>query len=341
MKTTANKKTLTIFSIAMINVIAIDSLRTLPMGATFGFSIIFYFAFAAIFFFIPTALVAAELATGWPETGGVYVWVKEAFGKRLAFLAIWLQWFYNICWYPTIMSLIAATIAYTFNPQWVHNKVYMLTVIMLAFWVATLINACGMKVSSIFTNVAAIVGTLVPTLFIIILGIIWVASGHKIETLFSTKALFPNLSHINNLVLLTGVLFGFVGIEMSASHAREAKNPQRDYPKAMLYSVLIILLTMTLGTLAIEAVVPTNQLNIVTGLLEAFRLFLASFHLQWLMPVIAFLIVFGAMGGAAAWMLGPSKGILVASRDGCLPEKLGKLNKKHVPVNILLLQGRQ
>ena len=98
------KKTLSVTSLVMINVIAIDSLRTLPMGAEYGFSLVFYYLLAAITFFMPVALVAAELATGWPETGGVYVWVREAFGKKIGFITIWLQWFYNICWYPTIMA---------------------------------------------------------------------------------------------------------------------------------------------------------------------------------------------------------------------------------------------
>jgi len=64
MKTTANKKTLTIFNITMINVIAIDSLRTLPMSATFGFSIVFYFAFSTLFFLslsLPLSLLLAGL----------------------------------------------------------------------------------------------------------------------------------------------------------------------------------------------------------------------------------------------------------------------------------------
>jgi len=199
------KKTLSIFGIVMINVIAIDSLRTLPMSAEFGFSVVFYYIFVAIAFFLPTALVAAELATGWPETGGIYVWVREAFGKKWAFLTIWLQWFYNICWYPTVMSLIAVTLAYGFFPQLAQDKFYMLTVILVVFWGASLINALGMRISSALSNFSAIVGTLLPMLFITIFAFIWWVSGRPIATEFSAKSFFPDLSHINNLVLLTAM----------------------------------------------------------------------------------------------------------------------------------------
>jgi len=221
----------------------------------------------------------------------------------------------------------------------VQNKWYMLSVIMVVFWGATFVNAKGMRASSVLTNFSAIIGTLVPMFFIIILGVAWIVTGHPIATQFSAKAVLPDFSHIGNLVLLTAVLYGFAGMEMSASHAREVKNPQRDYPKAMVWSVLIILLSMTLATLAVEVVVPVKQLNIVSGLLEAFSLFFSAFHMQWVMPIVAVLIVFGAIGGAAAWMIGPSKGILVASQDGALPKKLGKLNRSQAPIYVLLLQG--
>src|SRR5262245_25822142 len=117
MQLKSSKKILGVFSLVMINVIAVDSLRSLPFSATYGFSLIFYYLLAAICFFFPVALVAAELATGWPNKGGIYVWVREAFGERWGFLVIWLQWIYNVVWYPTILAFIAGTIAYLFDPK--------------------------------------------------------------------------------------------------------------------------------------------------------------------------------------------------------------------------------
>jgi amino acid transporter len=333
------KKPLSVLSLVAINVIAIDSLRTLPFSAEYGFSAVFYYLLAAITFFLPVSLVSAELATGWPETGGVYVWVREAFGKKIGFLTIWLQWFYNIVWYPTIMSLIAVAIAYTINPALEHSKIYMLTVIMIVFWGCTLVNCMGMRVASWVSNFSAIVGTIIPMVLVVVLGVVWVCMGKPIQATITTHAFFPSLKHIDNLVLLIAVLYGLVGMEMSASHAREVANPQRDYPKAVFYSIAIILFTLIFGSLAISIVVPAQQLNVVSGLLQAFTLFFQAFHMMWFMPVLAILIVFGAIGGAAAWMLGPSKGMLAACKDGSLPAALGKVSKNNTPVRILLLQG--
>ena len=124
-----SKKVLSVFSLTMINIIAVDSLRNLPISAEYGFSIIFYYLIAAFIFFIPIALVAAELATGWPKLGGMYVWVKEAFGAKAGLITIWLQWIYNIVWYPTILAFLATIAAYLINPSLAHNKFYLLSMI--------------------------------------------------------------------------------------------------------------------------------------------------------------------------------------------------------------------
>lgn len=334
-----SSKVLSVFALVMINVIAVDSIRTLPMSAEYGFSAVFYYLLAGIVFFIPTALVSAELATGWPETGGVYVWVREAFGKKCGFLTIWLQWFYNICWYPTIMSLIAATIAYLFNPELVNNRLYMLSMILVIFWLTTLSNLKGMKVSSWLSNISAIAGTLLPMLFIIILGVIWLLLGKPIQISFSIKSFLPDVTSIQNLVLLVAVLYGLVGMEMSAAHAKEVKDPSRDYPRALFFSTIIILGSLIFATLAISMVIPQKDLNLVAGTLQGFSYFFNAFHLQWLTPVIALLIIVGAIGGASAWIIGPAKGLLVATQDGSLPAIFNKTTRDHVPVTILILQG--
>jgi len=330
---------LSVFGLVMINVIAIDSLRTLPMGAEYGFSLVFYYLLAALTFFLPTALVAAELATGWPETGGIYIWVREAFGKKIGFMTIWMQWFYNVCWYPTIMSFIAATMAYCIDPNLVNDKLYMLPVIICVFWAVTLVHFPGMRASSLLSTISAVLGTLLPMALIIMLGCMWMMKGESVHVDFSWHSFLPDLSNLNNLVLLTGVLYGFVGMEMSAAHAGDVKNPQRDYPKAALWSGIIILLTLVLASLAIAIVIPQKQLNIISGLLQAFDLFFQTFHMAWFTPVMAILIVCGAIGGVNAWILSPGKGLLMASRDGCLPAFLAKTNRRGVPIVILIMQA--
>ena len=214
-----SKKKLTVFSLVMINVIAVDSLRSLTAGAEYGFALVFFYILAALLFFIPTILVSAELATGWPSTGGAYIWVREAFGSRTGFLAIWLQWVYNVVWYPTIFAFIAGILAYLIDPALANNKTYMLTVILAAFWGATLLNCLGVRVASGLSALGALLGTLFPMLLIGVLGVVWISLGKPTHIDFSWQHFFPNKGTLNNLAFLTNILFGLMGMEMSAVHA--------------------------------------------------------------------------------------------------------------------------
>lgn len=331
------KKVLSVFSLVMINVIAVDSLRTLPISAKLGASLITYYVIAALAFFIPVALVAAELATAFPNRGGIYIWVREAFGKRAGFLTIWLQWIYNVVWYPTILAFIAATIAYLFEPALANNKIYLLLMVLSLFWLFTLLNCFGMKVSSLISIIGATMGTILPMVIIISLAGLWMFQGNPVEVDFNIW--LPDLHSVSNVSLFSVVLFGLIGIEMSAVHAEEVKNPQRDYPRALLYSTLLIIATLSLGSLAIIIVVPDQSISVVSGLIDAYAIFFNAYDIPKMTTVIAMLIILGGVSGVSAWIIGPTKGLLVSAQDGSLPSFFTRTNQYEAPVTILITQA--
>ena len=333
------KKTLSLFAITMINIIAVDSIRTLPISAQYGFSLVFYYLIGGIFFLIPSALIAAELGTGWPETGGLYVWIKEAFGKKVGAAIIWLNWIYNLAWYPTIMALVAGISAYLINPALAENKYYMISVILTLFWLATFLNCYGMRLSSWISTIGALFGTLLPMVFIIILSFIYYYQGRPLAIEISWDTFFPSDTSLDKLAFFSSILFGLLGLEMAATHAGEMTHPKRDYPKSLLISVIIILASIILSSLAIAAVVPYHELNLVVGILQAFKLFFDIFHIPYFTYIIAAAIIIGALSGVSAWIIGPTKGIMVASRDKTLPKFLTKQNSHGVPSNALITQG--
>lgn len=335
----SSNKILSVFSLTMINVIAVDNLRSLTAGAEYGFALVFFYALAILLFFIPSVLITAELATGWPTTGGAYIWVREAFGTRVGFLAIWLQWIYNVVWYPTIFSFVAGILAYLINPQLVDNKFFMFSITLSSFWLATILNCFGLKISSIISMIGALIGTIFPMVLIGSLGLFWLYRGNPSQIVFSTHDFFPSLNNLNNLAFFTNILFGLMGMEMSAVHAGDVSNPKKDYPRALLFSSIIILTTLILACLAIAIVIPVNQLNLVSGLIEAFAIFFKTFNMIWFIPIIIFLIVVGSLSGATAWILGPARGLLVASKDNHLPAFFKRINRRKMPVGILMIQG--
>jgi glutamate:GABA antiporter len=340
--TTSHKpiqRTLSLFTLAMINVATIGSVKNWPLISEYGFSSIFFFMLAGILFFIPVALVSAELATGWPKRGGVFVWVKEAFGHRTGFLAIWLLWIQNVVWYPTILSFIASTLAYTYDPALADNKIYTLIFVLVLFWIATITNLQGMKVSGWISSAGTIFGTFIPGAIIIILGILWVATGKPLQIPMTFDALIPDMSNLDQLVFFTGVVLVLMGMEMSAVHARDVKEPQKNYPRAILLSAIIILGLSIPGVLAISAVIPQSQISLLSGTIQAFATFVDAFKLGWLTPLMAVLISAGAIASLSSWLVGPSKGLLAAAQAGDLPPLFRKVNKHDMPHGLLIFQG--
>ena len=126
METQTKRKSLTTGAMAFMTAAAVISLRGLPLMAAEEMTMFFYIAFATLLFLIPAALVSAELGSAFSgQEGGVYRWVGAAFGKKLGFTAIWLQWIQNVVWYPTVLAFAAAAIAYGIGkPELANNGKY-------------------------------------------------------------------------------------------------------------------------------------------------------------------------------------------------------------------------
>lgn len=339
MKAWSSEK-ISVFALVLLITGAIDSVRNLPATALFGSTLIFFFIFSAIIFLIPIALVSAELSSTWPEEeGGVYSWVRHAFGNNVAFLAIWLQWINTMVWYPTILSFIAGTLAYLINPALAQNKFYLISVILIVFWSLTLLGLSGIRASATFASFCAVAGMIIPMGFIIILAVIWLLKGNPIAIDLNMKSLIPHWNDTQSWISLTAIMTSFLGMELAAVHVRNVNNPQRNFPRAMFFSALLILFTMILGSLAIAFVLPQEKISLVQGVMQAFTNFFNVYHLNWLMPIMIILLLLGSVGGMINWIISPAKGLLLAANHGYLPHWLFKLNRHGIASRILLLQA--
>lgn len=335
-----NRRYLSVFVLAMMNVAVVMSLRGLPMMAKEGLPMIFFLLFASLLFLVPVSLVSAELATGWPEDGGVYRWVKEAFGSSWGFAAIWLQWIQNVIWYPTVLAFAAGALSYLFlDPKLAGNKLFNVIVILVVYWGATFINFRGMKASGRLTTAGVLGGTIFPGVLVIALGIAWVAMGKPLAFEATSHSIFPDFGNFDNIAFLAGVVLLFAGMEVGAVHVQDLREPRVQFPKSVFLAMFIIIAIFTLGSLSIASVLPEAQISLNAGLMQAFHDMLAFFHLQWLLPVLGFLAAFGAIGGVTAWIAGPSRGLLATAKNGDLPPFLQHVNKNGVQTHILWIQG--
>jgi glutamate:GABA antiporter len=334
-----SKKVLGLFALAMINVAAVLSIRNFPSMAIYGWQCVGWYVIGAVFFLIPISLAGAELATGWPEGGGVYAWVKQAFGEKGGFTALFCEWSNNLVWFPTVLSFIASTLAFALTPSLATSGLYMFSVMMIAFWGTTAIAYFGEEVSTKFGNVGVILGSIIPSILIIILGVWWMGSGSAIVLPpFSIGAMVPVIN-MSTLPFFATVILLFAGMEMAGFHALETRDPQKDFPKAMALSAVIIVICTVLATLSIAMVIPADQLNLASGVMQAIQYFFNAAHVPWLVAPMAVLITLGGVVSLAAWLIGPAKGLGIVAEEGNMPPIFDRTNKYGAPVAVLVIQA--
>ncbi|MCI5707552.1 MAG: APC family permease [Odoribacter sp.] len=349
-------KNITTGQLALMTAAAVISLRGLPMMAQEEMTMFFYIGFATFLFLIPAALVAAELGSAFAaEGGGVYTWVKEAFNKRMGFTAIFLQWIQNVVWYPTVLGFAAACIAYMVGkPELSQDGVYVGVFAIVMYWLATLLTFMGTSFISKITSQGFLIGTVLPGVIIIIVALVWVMGGNpvsfehipdtvsqivNVEAGHAHPRFFPHMTGMSDIAFLAGILLLFAGVEVHAVHAQELKNPQRQFPAAMLLAALISFVLFTFGSLAVAIVAPYKTINLQSGVLETFHDVFAHYNVSWLTNVMGLLTAFGALAGVMSWISGPSRGLLWTAKEGLLPDFMKKTNNNGVQINILLLQG--
>ena len=341
---TKNTFRLSVITLAIMNVTAVVSLRGLATEAVYGPTSAFYYLFAAIVFLIPTAMVAAELAAMFSsKQGGVFRWVGEAFGARVGFLAIWLQWIQSTIWYPTVLTFGAVSIAYIgFNPaadaSLASNRLFTLVVVLAIYWAATIISLRGLGWVGKVSKWGGIIGTIIPAALLIVLGVIYLLTGGH-NNMDMHQSFFPNLAKFDNLVLASSIFLFYAGMEMMGIHVMEVDNPKRNYPRAIIIGSLVTVLIFVLGTFSLGFIIPTKDISLTQTLLIGFDNYFKYFHISWAGPVIAIALVFGVLAGVLTWVAGPSKGIFTVGRAGYLPPFFQRTNSRGVQRNILLVQG--
>jgi glutamate:GABA antiporter len=183
------------------------------------------------------------------------------------------------------------------------------------------------------------IGTVFPMLFLIVLGGIWFFSGQPLQIHLAADTLIPSFADSTNWIALIAIMASFLGMELAGVHVTDIREPQHNFPKALLTACLFILLSMIFGSLAIAIVLPEKEINLVSGVMQVFSSFFDKFGLQPLTFVLPVLIVIGSMGGIINWLISPAKGLLHAAEFGFLPPFFSRKNNAGVPARILIAQA--
>jgi putative glutamate/gamma-aminobutyrate antiporter len=334
---------ISMMAFAVMNFMTVVSLRGLPAQAEYGLVSIFYYLFAAVVFLIPTALVAAELASTFPQQGGVFRWVGEAFGPRWGFAAVYWQWQAWVLWLPTVLVFGSAALAFVMWPQsfdaaLASNKLYSMAILLIIFWSVTVFTFRGIQASVKLSTLSGIFGTILPGAILIVLGVVYVAKGNPIQMSLHTGFL-PDFGNWHSMVLAASIFLFYAGMETQAVHVKNLKNPSRDYPLSILIATIMTVVIFVLGTLAVGVVIPLKSINLAESLLVAYRDLWANLGVPWLGNVMAFMLVVGVLGQVTVVATGPSTGLLAVGKAGYLPKILQKTNANGVSIPILVMQA--
>lgn len=329
--------------LVLFNVVSVLSLRWLATSAAAGPSALTLWILAALLFFLPLSVAVGDLARRFPREGGIYFWTKRAFGTGHGFLCGWCYWVNNVL-YPANLLMSTAVIA-TFvigrgETGLGANWTYVLLATSTGLWVAVLLNVVGVSTGKWLENVGG-VAAYVPGLILVGLAVFSAATRPAANPL-TLDTLTPNFRNFAALNLWASIAFAFSGIELSATMADEVADSRRTLPRALIIAVPMIAFLYVAGTGAVVWLVPTQDLNIVSGFLQAIATGARNIGgaLVWIVPAAAALYVVGNVGGVGAWLAGPARVAFVIGLDRYFPPAFARVHPRwRTPYVAILTQG--
>ncbi len=340
MKTDDPKRILGLKDVVLMSFFANLGIRWIPVAAGMGPSSLLFWLIGALCFFLPFALIIAELSNLYPEAGGMYAWIKHGLGKEAAFISAWCYWVVNFFYYPAILTFFASNFAYAlFRPELANNERFVTIVVIVVFWALTLALLGGLKVSKWLTETGGIIGSLIPVLLLITLGGFSLIYFHHSMTSFSLPHLLPSQGMMSNLSALSILMFAMAGLEVVPTFAASVKSPHRTLPRGLMISAALIFVCYTLGTIAMNIIATPSEIQKTTGLISTFALIDGRLHITWLTEIIASLLSFAEIAALSIWIIAPAVMFFQCTEGNVIPPWLKKTNRHNMPIYAFLLQA--
>ena len=339
-------RTLTFFGFFAITASMVMTVYEYPSFASSGFQLVFFLIIGGILWFLPVALCAAEMATvkGW-ESGGIFAWVGNTLGRRWGFAALFFQWFQITVGFVTMAFFILAAFAYVVRWDALYNNpLVMFFGVAAIVWLLTLTQLGGTKYTARISKVGFVGGIIVPVAVLLVGLVIYFATGGVSQITMDAATFVPNFGKVDTLVIFASFILAYMGVEASASHVNELKNPNRNYPLAMIVLAILTILLDAAGGLAVATTLPASVLdgNLSFGVIEAFRAIFVQHinpNLGWVVFAVALLLALGVLAEISAWIVGPSRALLDTAHDGIIPPSFKKVNKHGVSVQTVVIQA--
>ena len=347
------------FDILFFLICTLVGVDTLGAVASNGPQAFTWLIFLAILFFVPYALLTAELGTAFPEEGGAYIWTRLAFGRGVAAVNSLIYWISNPIWVGGTLAITAlATVEEFFNkgnslpgPKILGGATLLDVVFVLAFiWFTVIAAIVSFSVGKWVPTIGAFMRSVLLGFFTISVVIYAIKNG--IHNTFGGSTFLP--SYAIFIAAVPVLVFNFVGFELPNAAGEEMKNPQRDVPAGVARSAVGTVLLYGLPILAILLLLPKGQVTGLTGFLAAIKSVFTVYGGHFaangtpvltgaglaLGYVMAIAFVLALLTSGTTWLMGADRAQAMAALDGAAPRFMGRFSARFgTPIAVNLCSG--
>jgi amino acid transporter len=342
-----------IFFFLVCTLVGLDTIGSVAANGAEGFT---WLIFLGLAFFIPYALLTAELGSAFTEEGGSYVWTRLAFGRKVAAVNAVIYWISNPIWVGGSLAILSLTAFKTFftNGDALPGPVIGVASLgdwafLLGFiWFTVIAAILSFQVGKWIPTIGALVRIVVLSLFtfsVLLYGMQNGVGGFAVGDFTPTYAAF--------IALVPVLFFNYVGFELPSAAGEEMKDAQKDVPYGVLRAAVTSILLYGGPILAILLILPKEQVTSLGGFLDSIKTVFTVYGgsvgadgptLEGLGALLgglaAISLIIALVTSGTTWVMGADRAQAMAALDGSAPRSLGTLSQRFgTPINVNLLSG--
>ncbi len=311
--------------------------------AAIGNTQYFWWILLLVGFCLPYGMITAELGTAYPSEGGMYDWVKRAFGPKWAGRVAWNYWVNFPLWISSLAVAITDIICGMFD---IELSIIALLIIQLAYvWLVTFLGTKRIGESKFIVNL----GTAFKIILLLGIGLLGIytviKTGHSANPITSVSDLFPALN-LENLSFISIILFNFMGFEVVGTWVDDMDNPKKDIPKALIFGGLLMavfyVLPATGFNIALDPDVvaemdPENVVEVLNALFTSVGI--SAGAIKTIVIIAGFMFIYTFIANIASWSFGVNEVAKYAADDGSMPKVFSETNSEGVPYKASIMNG--
>lgn len=302
-------------------------------AAAIGNAQFFWWILLLLGFFLPYGLISSELGTTYEDEGGIYDWVRRAYGDRWGSRVAWYYYINFPLWMGSLAVLFTDVI--TQLSGWEMSGFAAIVIQLIFIWGVVFISNFKISESKWILNIAAIFKAIIM-LSIGVLGI-YAAITRGSANEFTLESLIPSFD-ARGLSYISVITFNFLGFEVVTTFASEMEHPDKEIPKAIILGGFIIAAFYLLSSFGISVAIPVEELSVSSGIIDSFMLLtgrtggavIILFGVMFLYTLVANLI---------SWSLGVNYVAKYAAEQNALPRVLSRTDKRDMPVGANITNG--